>query len=200
MATALRVKSQWFKPERAKSPAEIAGAMAFITWRLALHVLRRMREAGFDIDAGPPYFAFVRELLVFLIAGTDRLAHARLSPEARAQFLQALVLRSAAILHDNEADLLGRAEDEGRFVDLFNEGVVHYAEFGWSEEEGPDFGFARYLGSRLEALLPAKDRLWVGDQVIAVEAPEASATLRRALEGLLSTEPRRVRRSALSGD
>lgn len=200
MATTLRVKSQWFKPERPKTPAEIAGAMAFITWRLALHVLKRMREAGFDIDAGPPYFAFVREVLVFLLAGTDRLAHARLSPEARAEFLSALVLRSAEILRDNETDLLGSADDGGRFVDQFNELVGHYAEFGWSEAEGPDFGFARYLGSRLEAFVPDKDRRWVGDQVIAIEAPEASATIRRALDGLLSTEPRRARRSSLSGE
>lgn len=200
MATTLRVKSQWFKPERPKSPAEIAGAMAFITWRLALHMLKRMREAGFDIDAGPPYFAFVREVLVFLLAGTDRLACARLAPEARAGFLSALVLRSAEILRDNEADLLGSADDGGRFVDLFNELVGHYAEFGWSEDEGPDFGFARYVGSRLEAVLPAKDRRWVGDQVIAIEAPEASATIRRALDGLLSTAPRRARRASLSGE
>jgi hypothetical protein len=200
MATTLRVKSQWFKPEQAKSPAENAGAMAFIAWRLALHILKRMREAGFDIDAGPAYFEFVRELLVFLLAGTDRLAYARLAPEARAEFLGALVRRSAEILRDNEADLLGSADDGSRFVEQFNELVGHYAEFGWSEDEGPDLGFARYLGSRLEAVLPAKDRRWVGDQVIAVEAPEAAATLRRAIDGLFSTAPRRTRRAALSGD
>ncbi len=200
MATALRVKSQWFKPEKAQSPAGNAGAMAFIAWRLALHVLKRMREAGFDIDAGPPYFAFVRELLVFLLVGADRLAHARLAPEARAEFLVALVRRSAEILRDNEADLLGRADDGSRFVEQLNELVGHYAEFGWTPEEGPDFGFARYLGSRLEAVLPDKDRRWVGEQVIAVEAPEASATIRRALDGLLSTEPRRARRASLTGE
>lgn len=200
MATALRVKSQWFKPEKAQSPAGNAGAMAFIAWRLALHVLKRMREAGFDIDAGPPYFAFVRELLVFLLVGADRLAHARLAPEARAEFLVALVRRSAEILRDNEADLLGSADDGSGFIELFNELAGHYVEFGWSESEGPDFGFARYLGSRLEAVLPAKDRRWVGDQVIAIEVPEAAATLQRAFEGLFSTAPRRARRAALSGD
>ena len=34
-------------------------------WRI--NMLKRMREADFDIDAGPPYFGFMREVLVFLL-------------------------------------------------------------------------------------------------------------------------------------
>ena len=74
---AMRLKSTWFKPGADKSPAEQASAMAFIVFRVGLQMLKRMRGADFDIDAGRPYFDFVREVLVFLIAVTDRMAAAR---------------------------------------------------------------------------------------------------------------------------
>jgi len=58
----------------------------------------------------------------------------------------------------------------------------------------------RYLGSRIEALMPPKDRAWALDQVMSVEAPEAVEMLQRSLDGVLSTEPRAPRRASLSGD
>src|SRR5512147_2230799 len=98
MATNLRIKAHWFKAEQPKSPEQTASAMAFIAWRVAINMLKRMREAGFDIDAGPAYFGFVREVLVFLLCGTDRLAYAQLGADARTPFTTALVLRVAEIL------------------------------------------------------------------------------------------------------
>jgi hypothetical protein len=206
MASNLRIKAHWFKADQPKSAEQNASALAFIAWRVALNMLKRMREAHFDIDAGPAYFGFVREVLVFLLAGIDRMAYARLGGEGRVAFTSALVRRVAEILRDNEADLLGPATAAGGadyrdlFIDQFNELSVHYADFGWSEAEGPDFAFMRYLGSRLEAVVPDKDRVWVVDQVIAIEAPEAVAMLQRAMQGVFSTEPRRARRAAISGD
>jgi hypothetical protein len=202
MAT-LRIKAHWFKAEEPKSPEQIASAMAFIAWRVALNMLKRMREARFDIDAGPAYFGFVREVLVFLLVCIDRMACGRLGAEARAPFTTALVRRVAEILRENEADLLGPVDGEDyrdRFIDQFNALGEHYAEFGWTDDEGPDFAFVRYLGNRLEAVLPAKDRHWVIEQVMASEAPEAFAMLRQAMQGVFSTAPREKRRSAVSGD
>ena len=203
MATPLRLKAHWFKPEQAKSPAQTASAIAFMAWRIAVNMLKRMREAGFDIDAGPAYFGFVREVLVFLLAGADRMAYARMGADARTPFTTALVLRTAEILQENEADLLGPIEGAGyaeRFIEQFNTLADHYAEFGWADPEGPDFAFVRYLGHRLEATVPEKDRRWVIDQVMAVEVPEAVDMLRRAMAGVFSTEPRRARRSSTSGE
>ena len=203
MATKLRIKAHWFKPDQAKSPEQTASAMAFIAWRIALNMLKRMREASFDIDAGPAYFGFVREVLAFLLCGIDRLAYAQLGADARTPFTTALVLRVAEILRENEADLLGPIAGDDyrdRFIDQFNTLAGHYAEFGWSEAEGPDFAFVRYLGSRLEASVPEKDRHWVVDQVMAIEVPEAVGMLQRAMQGVFSTEPRSTRRGSISGD
>lgn len=204
MATPPRLKAHWFKPEQAKNPAQTGSAIAFIAWRVAGHAIKRLREAGFDIDAGPAYFGVLRELLVFLLAGADRIACARLGAEARTPFTTALVLRAAEILDENEADLLGAPQQGAsyaeRFVEQFNVLSGHYAEFGWREGEGPDFGFVRYLGHRLEPLLPEKDRRWVLDQVMAAEVPEAVSMLQRAMDGVFSSEPRRARRETMSGE
>ena len=87
------------------------------------------------------------------------------------------------------------------FIDLFNELADHYSNFGYTSD-GPDFAFVRYLGHRIEALMPAKDQRWVVDQIMATEVPEAVETLTRAMQGVLSTEPRasRTARASTSGD
>lgn len=200
---ALRIKALWFKPGEAKSPEQRASAVAFIAWRVALDVVKRLRGAGYEVDAGPVYFGVVRELLVFLLTGADRLAYARLGEQDRAPFTVALVRRVADVLADNEVDLLGA--DAGvdyaeRFVAQFDALAEHYAEFGWHEGEGPDYAYMRYLGSRLEPLLPDVDRRWVTDQVIAVEAPYAFELIQHAMDGVFSTDARRHRRAAVSGD
>ena len=209
---AIRVKSHRFKPEHAKSPAEQASAMAFIVWRVARQMLERMRGADFAIEAGTPYFAFMRELLVFLVALTDRIAAARLAPADRALFTVAFVRHLARTLEGNEDDLLGApAAGDPRhgdsFIDLVNEVTQHYAEFGAApdakdEDAGfePDFAFLRYLGHRLEPTLPEKDRRWVIDQVLAAEAPDAVGIVQRAMRDLLDTSPRPARRTSMSGD
>jgi hypothetical protein len=212
MATNLRIKAHWFKAEQPKSPEQTASAMAFIAWRVAINMLKRMREAGFDIDAGPAYFGFVREVLVFLLCGIDRLAYAQLGAEARAPFTTALVRHLARTLQENEHDLLGPvpagAPPHGdTFIDLVNEVTQHYAEFGadpMTPDGGagfhPGFGFVRYLGSRLEPTLPEKDRRWVVEQVMAAEAPEAVEIVQRSMRDLYDAAPRRARRSSVSGD
>lgn len=209
---AMRIKSHWFKPGAAKTPAEHASAMAFIVWRVARSTLERMRGAQFDIDAGRPYFAFMREVLVFLVAVTDRIAHARLEPAARTEFTVALVRHLARTLQENEDDLLGPAPAGGlghadTFIDLVNEVTQHYAEFGAdpdAPDDGrgfdPDFAFVRYLGSRLEPTLPEKDRFWVVEQVMAVEAPEAVGIVQRSMRDLFDPSPRRARRATMSGE
>ena len=208
---AMRLKSRWFAAGSARSGSEQASAVAFIAWRLAQHMLKRMRGADFDIDAGTPYFAFLSEVLAFLVALADRMAHARLAPAARAEFTPALVHHLARTLQDNAQDLLGprpagapsHADD---FIDLVNERSGHYAGFGADPsatagpEFTPDFAFVRYLGSVLEATLPEKDRHWVIDQVMAIEVPEAVAALQRAMRELHDPAPRPARRTALSGD
>lgn len=202
----IRIKSQWFRSGASKTPQQTASAMAFIAWRVAQNMLKQMRTAHFDIDIGPQYFAFTREVLVFLTQVLDRMAYQRMGPEGRAEFITALVKRVADILQDNEDGLLGvpPAGQPGhytQFIDLFNELSDHYADFGF-DAEGPDFAFVRYLGHRITLLMPQKDQRWVLDQVMAAEVPDAVQYLQRAIKGVLSTEvrPPRTTRVLASGE
>ena len=208
---AMRIKSHWFKAGVPKSAEQQASAMAFIVWRVAQNMLKRMRGAHFDIDTGVPYFAFMREVLVFLIAVVDRTAYTKMDGTTRSAFTTALVLSCANTLAGNEAELLGPRKDgapyQDSFIDLVNEVTPHYAEFGADpasagadEAFTPDFGFLRYLGSRLEPTLPPKDRHWVLDQVMSIEAPEAVEIVTKAILDLMSTDARKSRRTSVSGD
>ena len=208
---AMRIKSHWFKAGEPKSAEQQGSAMAFIIWRVAHNMLKRMRGAHFDIDAGGPYFDFMREVLVFLIAVVDRTAYTKMDAATRSIFTTAVVIHCADTLAGNETDLLGPRTDgapyQDSFIDLVNELSPHYAEFGADRggattEEAfmPDFCFVRYLGSRLEPALPPHDRRWVLDQVMAIEAPEAVDIVRSAILDLLSNEPRKSRRTSMSGD
>lgn len=213
----LRIKSHWHKPGAQRRPADQARALAFTVWRVALQLLKRMRSADFDIDAGAPYFDFLAEALIFLVAVADRSVHARLGAEDRAEFLQALAAHCADTLDGNRSDLLGPAPAgqpyRDAFIDRLNLRLPEYADFGAERVTAadpapgaapgftPDFGFLRYFGSLLEACVPPKDQRWVLDQVMAIEAPEAVRTVNGALADLLSDAPRPARRSRmLSGD
>ncbi|MBK6385975.1 MAG: hypothetical protein IPF71_03745 [Rhodoferax sp.] len=204
--SAIRIKSQWFRSGAPKTPQQTASAMAFIAWRVAQNMLKQMRSAHFDIEVGPQYFAFTREVLVFFTQMLDRMAYERMGPEGRGEFITALVKRVAEVLQENEDSLLGVPPDSApshyeAFIDLFNELADHYAEFGFGAD-GPDFAFVRYLGHRIESLMPQKDQRWVVEQIMAAEVPIALEMLQRAMRNVLSTEPRPVRagHGATSGD
>lgn len=199
----MRVKSHWFKPDRPKSPEEVAGAVAFIAWKVAQNALKRMRKAGFDIDPGPAYFAFLAETLVFCVQVAWRHAHGHFDEAGALAFMTVLANRCGETLAGNHEDLLGgpgQGAVKSAFIVRVNEALGEYADFGHGTD-GPDFAFLRYYASRVAELMVEKDRHWTYDQVIAIEAPEAAATIARAFANLHDTGPgRRPRRARTTGD
>ena len=185
----MRIKSQWFREDAQKSATEIGGASAFIVWRVAQNALKNMRNAGYELPPGAPYFAFLAEFLAFLVAAADRIAYQRREAEWRVEFTTATANRVGETLAGNEADLLGvdAGESKRRFIALVNERAADYS----------DYGFIRGFGHFLSDTLPeADDRSWAISQVIEVEAPEAVEMLQKAMAGLLGEAPRRARRAA----
>lgn len=199
----MRVKSQWFKSETPKTATEIAGAAAFIVFRIAQNALKSMRSARYELPPGPAYFAFLAEFLVFLTLCADRIAHRRGDAAWRTEFTTALANRIGVHLADNESELLGTDTPEAikrRFVALVNDRADDYADCGWSDD-GPDYAFYRCLGHRVAEVMESDERTWAVSQVIEVEAPNAADTLRGAMAGLLGDAPRRARgRSAARGE
>jgi hypothetical protein len=191
----VRVKSQWFKAETPKSATEIAGAVAFIIFRIAQNSLKNMRSARFELPPGPAYFAFVAELLAFLTLAADRIAHRRGDEAWRIEFTTAVANRAGAFLADNEADLLGAEPPEEikrRFIALVNRRTDDYSDCKWSDD-GPDYAFMRCLGHRVAEVMERHEQTWAVSQVIDSEAPEAAVMLQRAMADLLDTTPRRPR-------
>ncbi|MDP2239051.1 MAG: hypothetical protein Q8K18_02650 [Burkholderiales bacterium] len=183
----MRIKSHWHKGGKPRSMPQVASVMAFIIWRLAQNALKRMRTEQYDIDPGLQYFAFLSELLIFLIQIADRIAYQQLDAAQRNEFTTALANRVAEILDDNQSELLGSPQAgsyKGRFIALLNELASDYAEFKYTAD-GPDFAFLRYLGSRVMETMVQKDRHWVIDQIMAIEAPEAVADVQKGMRNLL---------------
>lgn len=200
----MRIKSHWFKDDKPKSAQQLAGAVAFIVWRVAQNALKRMRVAQFDIDPGPQYFSFSSEFLMFLVQIADRIAYQRMEASERVAFTTALATRLGEILEDNQTDLLGPAGDRSyrsQFISLFNERSPEYAQYGYTDA-GPDFAFVRHLGNRLLEIMLEKDHSWVVSQVMEIEAPEAVAMVQKSMADLFETGPRpaRPRRVRVSGD
>jgi len=194
----MRIKNHWFKSERPKTVPEIAGAVAFTVWRVAQQVLRNMRRADFDIETGPQYFDFLTEWLIFLVQSADRIAFERLG-EDRVEFTTVLANRVGEFLADNRSDLLGDASAvdlKGRFIDLLNLRLSDYADFDLI-----DYGCLRYFAGQLAHVVGPRDTVWVHDQVMEIEAPQAVELVERGISGLLDDAPRPAsQRERVSGE
>lgn len=182
----MRVKSKWFKGEREKTPQEIAGAMAFIVWRIGQNAIRNTRKADFDVAIGEQYFAFLSEFLIFLVQAADRIAYGRLGGDERIAFTTALAKRIAEILADNQGELLGgeAGGHKGSFIERLNLRAGEYAECAYGSG-GPSFSFLRYLAHCMRDIVDEKDKNWVIDQMMEIEAPEAVEMVEKAMRGLL---------------
>jgi len=193
----MRIKSQWFKSDRQKTPEEIAGAMAFTIWRIADNSLKNTRKANFEISIGPQYFTFLTEFLVFLIQVADRIAHRQLSAEDRVTFTSTLANRVAETLSENQSRLMGDsiAAHKQNFIDNLNQRAGEYADFNYGED-GPEFAFTRYLAFCMREVMDEKDVEWVIDQMMSIEAPNAVDMVEKTMHNLFTAEagPTRTRK------
>jgi hypothetical protein len=187
MRSKIRVKSSWFKGDRKKTPQEVAGALAFIIWRISDNTLKNVRKADFDIAIGDQYFAFLSEFLIFLVMIADRIVYAQLSAEDRIEFTGALANRVAEHLAENQSEWLGKPVREYKdiFVDHLNQRAGEYADFHYTGVE-TSFSFILYLGQCMRDVVDEKDKTWVVDQIMAIEVPEAVAMLEKAMKGLVA--------------
>ncbi len=196
----MRVKSGWFKREKARTPEEIASALAFISWRLALNALKNVRRSQFDVEVGPTYFNFLSEMLVFLIQISDRIAYRVFSPEERNRFTQTMARHISDTLSGNQNDLLDHDPVlvRSEFISMLNHRSEGYAEYPY-DPDGMNFGLARYLGSLIEPILDPEDRLWIRDQIMSIEVPEAVSTLEKAMARMMDQSEKPTRDSSFTG-
>ncbi|MCS6945204.1 MAG: hypothetical protein RMK97_07315 [Sutterellaceae bacterium] len=183
-----RTRSRWFERGKPRTPEAIASVAAFTAWRLALESIKRMRRAQFEIEADAQYFAYLRDYLILVIHIADRLAAQKYAPEQRVAFTTAMVKRLAVLQAENQSRLLGDDEATVRraFIDAFNEQADDYATLDFGAA-GPLFPFARYCAHRLLDAASERDRAWLIEQIVSIEAPEAVHTLRQVIDNLFAT-------------
>ena len=201
---AIRIRSRFHAGGRERSLAELASVVAMLSWKLAIESIKRMREARFDIDLGRPYFDYVVETMAFHAHYADRVAFSKLDAEKRGEFTTALARRMAEAIEDN-ADMLLNASEPGacrrHFLEVFNAAGADYAEYS-CDEKGPDFGFRRAYAARVREGMPEKDKNWVYDQVMEIEAPAGVQAISKTLDGLFGGGeiPARRAREGVSGE
>ena len=188
----MRIKSKWHTTRRKhnvsrdKTPEELAGATGFIAWRIAMEHIDEIEEAGFKLSSGEQRFEVLTEFLIYLIQVADREVFMRLNEDKRAPFVTALALHLAATLEDNQRELLGPGDYRQAFIERLNTEIPDYAEFSYAED-GPGYQFKRYLGEKVLAQVDDEQvNRWIIDQVMEVEAPDATRALRKTLDDLLA--------------
>ena len=181
-----RIKSKWADAKRVRTPEEIAGATGMVVWKVAADHVTEIERAGFALRDGEQRFAILSEFLIYLVQVADREVFEAYDDGQRAAFVTALALHVAETLADNQRELLGPGDYRGAFIERLNAEIPDYAELGY-DEDGPGYRFKRYFGEKVLALVgEEKANKWVIDQVMEVEAPDATKTLRRSLGNLLA--------------
>jgi hypothetical protein len=182
---ATRIKNQWHKEDRTRSTDEVAGAIAFNSWKLAMDKAVNLQNENFRYQSGEQQMQVLGEYLIFQVQITDRLAHDSLDDEQRRQLITAVVLRLAEHIQNNTAEMLGSGDYGSPFIKKFNQRAAEYAELGFSDE-GPSYPFLRHLGYQIQCIMgESQENRWVIDQVMDKDGPEVYTQLKRAIRHML---------------
>jgi hypothetical protein len=185
--TFVRIRSRWNDKRKKRSLEDVAGALAFIEWRIAGAALLNLENEGFQTDSQSQRLDVLQEFCAFLIHVSDRLMHETMNEEQRQRFIIALAVKTADTYHDNRVDAEGRGQDFRQvFIDTLNARMADYADFRFEDGE-PGYAFKRYLGECVTNSMGPRDRKWISDQVMEIEIPEMLKTLKKGLNGLFES-------------
>ena len=183
---ALRIKSRWHDDGAERSLEEIAGALAFISWRIAKDKAINLHGQDFIYETDEQRFAVISEYLIFQLQIIDRLAASRLelSDQERREMVIAVAKHLAGHLHDNSVDIFGPGDYVGPFVARINERSTEYADYSYGDD-GPSYPFMRHLGYEIQQIMgETQENRWVIDQVMDKDGIEIDREMRRAVSNL----------------
>jgi hypothetical protein len=181
---AIRITSRWRAEGRPRSLQEIATALAFIAWRLALDRAINLHCERFVYRDDSQRLAVIQEYLVFLIQIADRLAHLSLEDTDRRDLIVALARKLVLHVQDNSQDLIGPGDYGGAFLALLERRSDEYAEFALADD-GPSYAFLRHLGFEIQTLMGGgQENRWVIDQVMDKDGWDAYKSFAKAFRDL----------------
>ena len=162
-----------------------ATAAAYIIWQIALHFTRHLHEEKFEYRSDEQRFGVLAEYLIFLSHATDRIAHSRLPPETRPQYINVLCNQVARHYQRNAEEILGGGDYRPDFLARMNRGFEQYSA-GEFDGDRPGYAARRLLGNRIqETMGMSQSNRWVIQQVIDIDAPDAVDELLRGLGSLV---------------
>jgi hypothetical protein len=183
---ALRIKSRWHDDGQDRSIEEIAGALAFIIWRIAKDKAINLHGQDFVYEDDEQRMAVIVEYLIFQLQIADRLARDRigLDDDTRQALIIGLARKLAGHVQDNSQDILGPGDYVQPFVRRLNERGAEYSEFGYNDD-GPSYPFMRHLGFEMQQIMgDSQENRWVIDQVMDKDGYDVDRELRRAVDNL----------------
>jgi len=180
----VRVRSKWSKKDKTHTVEEIGAALAFIAWRIAANTVLNLENHEYQTDTQSQRLDIIGEILTFTIHIIDRMTIERFSAEERQRFMGELALKSAKHMEDNRRDVQGSGEYKQAFIDLLNQRMADYADFSYSEQDGPGFPMKRYFGDFVAQHMGEKNRQWVSGQISEIEVREIMATLKKSVPNL----------------
>jgi len=182
---ALRIKSHWHDEDGERSLQDIAGAIAFISWRVATDMAIHLHGERFVYDSDEQRMAVIREYLYFQIQIVDRMVHGVMDDTDRRTLIVQLALKLAEHVQDNSMDLFGPGDYGKPFIDMLNRRSAEYAELNFTDE-GPSYPFLRHLGHEIQVIMGEREEnRWVIDQVMDQDGWEVYKKQSRALRDLL---------------
>ena len=183
---ALRIKSHWHDDGSERSVEEIAGAIAYIIWRIAKDKAINLHGEDFVYADDRQRMDVILEYVIFQLNITDRLARIRLGmeDEQRKELIYATTKKLAAHVHGNSLDRFGEGDHIGPFVSRLNERGEEYSELNYTEE-GPSYPFLRHFGYNIQLIMGDEgENRWVIDQVMDKDGPDVVKQLTRAIDNL----------------
>jgi len=182
---ALRIKSRWHG-ESERSLEEKAGALAFISWRIAQEYAINLHGEDFVYQNDQQRMDVIAEYLIFQLQIVDRLAYQQfeLADDERQQLILSLANKLVIHIQDNGMDLFGPGDYKPGFFVKLNSRGAEYAKYNYTEE-GPSYPFMRHLGYQMQQIMGLQgENRWVIDQVMDKDGIEVADKLRRAMEEL----------------
>lgn len=183
---ALRIKSRWHDDDAERSLDEIAGAIAFIAWRIAKDKAINLHGQDFVYTDDRQRMDVVVEYLIFQLQLADRLAKQRigLDDEQRQALIIATAKAMAKHVQDNSTDLFGPGDYVKPFIERMNVRGTEYSEFAYGED-GPSYPFLRHLGFEMQQIMgDLQENRWVIDQVMDQDGFDVDRQIKRSLDDL----------------
>ena len=183
---ALRIKSHWHDDDAERSLDEIAGALAFISWRIAKDRAINLHGQDYVYETDQQRFDVITEYLIYQLQIIDRLAvlDLQLGDEDRERLIVTTAKHMAGHLHDNSVDIFGPGDYVGPFVRKLNTRGAEYAELNYTED-GPSYPLMRHLGYEIQQIMgESQENRWVIDQVMDRDGVEIDREIRRSIGNL----------------